>query len=77
MTLYTVEVHYNESSSSSATGELVCTDDSLFGILYTFDKSERVREYKVSSGANTVYHKEHFRFQCDKLVQDFDWSNDD
>jgi len=75
MELYTVEVHYNAPNSSyDSTGELVCTGESLFGILYTFDKSKTVLEYKVSCGANTVMHKSHFSFQCDKLVQEFDWS---
>ena len=75
MDLYTVEIHYNApNGSSDSTGMLVCNYESLFGILYTFDMSDRVLEYKVSCGANTVMHKSHFRFQLDKLVQKFDWS---
>lgn len=75
MELYTVEVHYDApSASSDATGQLVCSHKSLFGILHTFDMSKTVLEYKVSCGANTVFHKSRFSFQCDKLVQEFDWS---
>ena len=76
MELYTVEIHYNDvpKSSSDVVGELVCASKSLFNILYTLDKSKRVLEYKVSCGANTVMHKSHFSFQCDKLVEQFDFS---
>jgi hypothetical protein len=75
MELYTVDVHYNApSASSDSTGQLVCTYKNLFNILRVLDMSEQVLEYKVSCGANTVFHKSHLSFQCDKLVQQFDWS---
>lgn len=75
MELYTVDVHYNAPNGSlDATGQLVCTYNSLFNILCVLDMSEKVLEYKVSFGANTAFHKSHLSFQCDKLVQQFDWN---
>ena len=74
MDLYTVEVHY-DCHSPEDIGELVCTYKSLFGILYTFDTSKRVKEYRVSCGANTVVLKSHLHFKCDKLVTKFTYGD--
>jgi hypothetical protein len=70
MQLYMVEAKFN-ASSENRYGQFVCDGNDLFNLLYAFDMSKPVLEYKVSCGANAVIHKEHLSFQCDKLVTEF------
>ena len=72
MELYTIDLHWNNSYAS--TGQLVCTFKDLGSITYILDNSNFVLEYKISSGSGGTFTKSHFSFQCDKLVQVFDWS---
>jgi hypothetical protein len=71
MELYTIDLRWNYSDSPS--GQLVCTFKNLGSITYILDNSNFVLEYKISSGSG-AFTQNHFGFQCNKLVQEFDWS---
>ena len=68
MYLYTVEIHFRYNDEIV---QLVCINDALSYLIYTFDKSEDILEYTINCGANTLLTKEFFSFSCDKLVMEF------
>lgn len=69
MSLYIVEFRRDTSSSPK---ELICNFADLFDILYLFDCSPKVSDYRVSQGG-LYMHESHFPWKLSKLVQKFEY----
>lgn len=72
MAMFMLEIR----TCSDSVIDLVCTFDHLLSLTSIFDRSDKVIEYKISSG-QSYFTNNNIPFPCDKLVEKFDWDKED